>query len=209
MLRKIVVSIAFMAMVFVTAAEGAGQGQDHRALRGTYALNGTRVCTYTSQNGFGPAPAYALIDAATTRTAIFTGELNLNGDGTGTADFKLMQFVHQLVAPGNQTMSVAEIECTVLYGNLPDGTLELSTTNCSGPVTAGLGTGLFVADSGDVTMAVSTNRNGSVLLLSNVDPTVSEITAVFPPPPDPPSFTSISKVMCARSFTAVLVAPYE
>lgn len=209
MMRKIGVLIALMAMVFVTAAEGAGQGQDHRALRGTYALNGTRVCTYTSQGGFGPAPTYTLSDDATTRTAIFTGELNLNGDGTGTAVFKLMQFVHQLVAPGNQSMSVAEIECTVSYGNLPDGTLELSTSNCGGPVTAGLGTGLFVTDSGEVTLTVSTNRNGSVLLLSNVDPTINEITAVFPPPPDTPSFTSTSNVLCARSFTAVLVAPYE
>lgn len=208
MLKRLVLATALAtACAAVAGAEGIGSpsglGQGNRALRGVYSISGTRACVYAVQNGFGPAPFYALLTAgpSSTRTAIVTGELRLNGDGTGAADFKLIQINNQLVSLGQQPMSVALQTCDLSYGDLPDGTLVLNTIGCSGPVTAGGGAGGF-AGGGESALSVKATKDGSVLLLSGTEPVVEEV--FFSPAP---GVSFPSSRICGRSYTAILVSP--
>lgn len=181
-----------------------GSGQDHGFLQGIYSLVGTRVCVQTGLGQITQEPDLRLLAPATTRTSHFTGRLFLDGKGTGSAEFRQLQVVHQAVNPGQQPVTISLSFCDISYQNLPNGSVELRTIDCQSPILSGGGAGGF-ATGGEAALIVTASMDGSVLLLSDTEPVVENIFFTIGPNTFP------SSRICGRSYTAVRLslAPAE
>lgn len=191
-----VVAMVCALITFPSPLFGAGL-----TLKGVYSYNGTRVCVHTIQDGFTDSPELALSGPATTRTVQVTGKLRLNGDGTGTVDYKGLQITHQAVTPGWRPVSAYFSSCDVAYEDLTDGTYAMRFIGCVGTITEGGGAGGVATMSSDTAFSVTVSIDKSLLLLSDTEPYQEDMSFVID------STTSFDSRICSRNYTATRQVP--
>jgi len=159
----------------------------NQQLNGTYVINGMRTCINIADNEE---------TSPSTSTAHFEGMIIYNGDGTGKLWGDLIIHNHTGI-----TLSIWETECTMKYsvhGEL-DFTQKLdcdATRTFPGPpkfpqviiIREG------IEHEGRIT------QGGDLLLVSDVNQNVEEVTVYRNGAPSPPDYF---KSICGRTFTAV------
>lgn len=172
-------------------------------LRGSYFVAGSRSCVYASNYLDFGANFQLGASGGTFRTGHYEGILQLNGDGTGSFDFKFIQYYssHPYVTPdpylgpGGYPIGSFPGSCNVAYEQNTDGFLNVTLSGCVSTGDAGSGIGTTWISS-DESIAMAASGNGDMLILSKTDPIVETTYNELSP-------GLIIKRICSRTWTGI------
>jgi len=195
MKRWIMLTVTIIAVALPTSV--LAKSPIGKVLQGKYSFVGSRVCVQTPYGapGFNP-DNYSLLSSATVRTGHYKGTLQLNKDGTGAFDYKLLQIYHQNLSIGQRPIGESMWSCEVEYFTLSNDTIEVSFFNCAGP---GTGSSESGSDYSKMSLEVSSSRD--ILLLADTDPLIEDLWFL----PAGATVRIETERICARTFTAVRV----
>jgi hypothetical protein len=208
MKRMFILFSLFLALIIVSTTCVWAGGPSIKDLKGDYATIETRYCVQADDaNGyFGPSPPqppqYQLFSTVggNTRLAQFRGVLRLFGDGHGSWDLKALQIFNKFsVNPGPAFPIEGSVaDCDMKYKVIPDGTIELTSTNCVSTDTAGGSIGTtYYTDTDHVELA-TLSADGNTLVFSDVEPNVEIISWTIPN-----DGKTTRQRICSRTGTAI------
>jgi len=181
-MKRMFILFSLVPALIIASTTGVSAGWPSiKDLKGDYATIETRYCVQADDaNGsFDSGPQYPLTSTVggNTRLAQFNGVLRLFGDGHGSWDLKGLQIFNKFsVNPGPAyPVEGVVVDCDIKYKVKPDGTIELTSTNCVGTDTAGgsINTTYYTDTETVLIATISADRN--TMLLSAVEPNVEII----------------------------------